>query len=185
MHDHANVQSIEVIREFRGKLIDFIELGQRAMDEAEFDIQRTLSWLQHQQLMHWKHEVKRRGRAVEQCKSELFRAQVSAQQSGGSAQEEAKALRRAEERVAEAEHKVETVKKWARVLDREMTLYKGQCGQLHAALAGEIPKAAGLLDAMADNLDAYVRLTPPDQGPVAHATDRVEDNAAGSEGDDA
>lgn len=185
MQEGANVQAIDVIREFRGKLIEFIELGQRALDEAEFDIQRTLSWLQHEQLMHWKHEVKRRARAVDQCKSELFRAQVSAQQSGGSAREEAKALRRAEERVAEAEEKVRTVQKWARVLDREMTLYKGQCGQLSAALAGEIPKAAALLEAMANNLDAYVRLAPPDKGPVAHATDRVDESTPSTEGDDA
>jgi len=183
MKDGANVQSIEVIREFRTKLIDFIEQGQRALDEAEFDVQRTLSWLQHEQLMHWKHEVKRRSRVVDQCKSELFRAQVSAQQSGGSAREEAKALRRAEERVAEAEQKVETVKKWSRVLDREMTLYKGQCGQLSAALAGEVPKAAALLESMANNLDAYVRLTPPDKGPVAHATDRVDEESNDQSGE--
>ena len=177
MHEGANVQSIDAIREFRGKLIEFVELGQRALEEADFDIQRTLSWLAHEQLPYWKSEVKRRSRAIDQCKSELFRAQVSAQQSGGSAREEAKALRRAEERVAEAEEKVRTVQKWARMLDREMTMYKGQCGQLSGALAGEVPKAVGLLDAMANNLDAYVRLAPPDQGPMAHASDHVDDTA--------
>ena len=65
----ARVSSIDVIRRFRATLCTFIEEASMALGEAQAEVQRTLWWLQHDQVRHWQRQIRRRSEKVAQAKS--------------------------------------------------------------------------------------------------------------------
>lgn len=165
MVEGANVTSIDAIQRFRTRLIDFSEEAQLAMSQADFDIQRTIGWLKHDRMMHWKHEIKRRRKELDIAKSELFRKQLESKDTRTSAIEERKALQRAERRMTEAEEKSRAVSKWIRRLDRDVALYKGATSQINSLIQADLPKAASLLEMYVEQLQEYLRLNAPSVEP--------------------
>jgi hypothetical protein len=158
----AKVSSLDGIRDFRAALIEFKELAVLALGEAEADLQRTLTWLKSDREHHWAGIIKKCQNEVQQAKSDLFRKQLQGREGERpSCIDEKKALEAAERRLLDAQHRLEATKRWQRLLDRELTMYKGQVQQFARALEGDLPKAVTTLDKMLDSLDKYVRLAAP------------------------
>ena len=176
MKEAADVRSIDALKHAKAALVDFREIVVVALSEAHAEVQRTLWWLQHDQSAHWKREVRSRSEKVAQAKSELYRAKLSAMDDHASCIEQKKMLERAERRLAEAQQKVQLVAKWARVMEREMMLYKGQCQPIARAVEVEMPRGEGRLDQIIDRLEAYILTKPPqttDARPTSEGVDET------------
>ncbi|UCD75885.1 MAG: hypothetical protein JSV91_02990 [Phycisphaerales bacterium] len=159
----ARVRSIDVIRRFRAALCTFIEEASVSLSEAQSEVQRTLWWLQNDQVRNWQQQIRKRSEKVAQAKSELYRAQMAPTSDGSrpSCVEERKLLARAEAALDEAETKLKRSKHWARVLDREQLMYRGQTQPLSSMLTADLPRAVAKMERMIENLQAYVDIAPP------------------------
>ncbi|MHC4948911.1 MAG: hypothetical protein ACYTG1_11715 [Planctomycetota bacterium] len=161
MADSARVSSFEALGRFRAAFADFGDAGRSALGNAEADVRRTIWWLQHEQVNHWKRQVRRREQLLAQAKSELFRAELAPPGERRSASVERKAVQKAEHRVAEAHEKIRRCEHWGRVLDREFLLYRGQTQPLATLIDREGPKGVARIGKMMDHLERYVRVAPP------------------------
>lgn len=162
--DAARVASIEGLDRFRAALLGFIDDAANALGEADSELQRLQLWLDGEQKLHWQQELRRRSEEVARAKSALYRKQVtvSAKDRPPSAVDERKALRRAEERVAEAEQKLKRIRHWSIHLGQEANRYRGAIAPLSAALERELPASALLLKRAVSALESYLHAAPPD-----------------------
>ncbi len=167
MRQAARVSSINALKDFKRALATFATVIRTALGEAQSDLQRTTWWVQQDRLTHWQVQKRKRTTQLAQAKSELFRAQVASPDQPVPATLERKAVGEAQRRLDEAETKLANIKRWGRVLEREVILYKGHCQQLARAVEGEVPGALIRLDKMVDALEKYVRIQAP-------STDRTE-----------
>jgi hypothetical protein len=154
----ADVRSIDALKDAKAALVEFREIIGVALAEAYSDVQRTLWWLQHDQKTYWQHEKRRRAEKVAQAKSELYRAQLAAMDHHAACAEQRKMLKRAEQRLEEAERKIKLVQKWSRVIDREMMIFRAACQPLGEAR----------LVRLVEQLEAYIRLNPEGRERTAH-----------------
>ena len=173
----ADVQSIDALGEAKVAVVEFLETVKLALSEGSSDVQRTITWLQSEKRTFWHHEVRRRTEKVNQAKSELFRAQLEAQNDRISCLEEKKLLERAERGLAEAEQKVKLVQKWSRLLEREAALLKGRCQPLARAVEGDLPRGVARLELLIGQLHAYVNLREPGAHPGATRSARLPGKA--------
>jgi hypothetical protein len=182
----ARVDSIHALREFRAALIRFADEARSALDSAQGELHRVSHRLASELPAHWRGEQRRWEEEVVRAKIALEHA-LSQAQMGKSSVDERKALARAKENVSIARTKLEHTKRWSRELDREHTLYRGQVESLARIIEGDIPRGLARLDRMAEELDRYTTVRPPeDQHSGAH-TERAMASAVGGEaraGDD-
>jgi flavin-binding protein dodecin len=174
MAERASVESLDAIKMFRVALIKFAEAGSVALADAESEIARTLIWLENEARSHWENQIRKRHEIVERCKEavrmkKLFKDSTGRQQS---AVDEEKALAIAKRNLDEAEQKLANVRKYTRVLQKEMQMYKGGVARLQTDVASVLPQAALELGAMIEALEAYSSLQAesPEAASAAPAT---------------
>ena len=160
MAEGARVESVEVMRGLKVALLKFQEAASTALGDAESEMGRMMMWLTTEQDSHWRHQIRKREEIVMRCKEavrmkKIFKDATGRQQS---AIEEEKALKLAMRNLEEAQQKLAAVRKWARVLPKEIELYKGSVQRFATTVQSEIPVAAGHLEKLASKLDAYVSL---------------------------
>jgi uncharacterized protein (DUF3084 family) len=161
MREAANVRSIDAIKRFRAGLCEFADTSRNALAEAQSDIQRTIWWLQQDQMTHWQTQLRKRTERVNQARTELARAQLAAGDRPSMCVDERKALQKAQRALAEAEEKLKRTRQWVRQLDRELMLYRGQVQHLGAALDRDVPRGVARLESMISSLESYVQLRAP------------------------
>lgn len=160
----AKVDSVDTLKQFRAALCSFAEIASGSLDEAAFDIQRTLIWLKQEQSAYWKAELRARSERYAEARRALKRRELLDKPSMGgnySFVDEKKALALAERRLEEAQRKLESVRHWVGRLEKESFDYKGTVQGLVSAVEVEIPNARARLDGMIDALEAYGSLAPP------------------------
>src|SRR3712207_3464785 len=64
MSQGVKVESLDALRSFRIALFKFGEAVTVALGDAESDMQRTLMWLQTEQVSHWQGQIKKRTEAL-------------------------------------------------------------------------------------------------------------------------
>jgi chromosome segregation ATPase len=161
MSEFARVTSLDALRDFKAALGDFAEQAGLALSEAQSDVQRTISWLSNDRLMHWQRELKKRNEKLALAKSELFRKQLESNDTRTSAVVERKNVAKIERLVEEAEEKLKNCKKWKTALERELMLFRAHCGQVASVVAADIPITMGRMDKMMDALQRYMSLAAP------------------------
>jgi hypothetical protein len=160
MSETARIDSIAELRAFRVALIKFVESCTVALGDAESDMQRTMTWLERDQLTFWNGQLAKRAELVTRAKEavrmkKLYRSPTGATQS---AVDEEKALRVAIRLLEEAEQKIVACKQWGRRLQKEIMLYKGGVTRFTSVLGGDVPRALAMLDSMAGSLEEYATL---------------------------
>ena len=160
MSTTARVDSIDALRQFRVALIKFAEEANAALGGAESEMQRTMGWLERDQLAHWQLQIRKRQEALGRAQEALRMKKLFPDASGRTPTpiEEEKMVRRCKAAVEEAEQKLANVKKYSRVLQREIMNYKGGVQRFSTLIGSEIPVAISRLDKMAGMLERYVAL---------------------------
>jgi hypothetical protein len=161
MRNAVNVKSIEALRDFRAALIEFRDVARTTLSGAISDVQRAVGWLQHEQIAYWEREKRAWAERVTRAKSELYRKQVMTSDGRPSDVDERRALEKAERRYQEVEEKIERTRHWARLLERESMMFRGQLGALSTTVDAEFPKAVMRLEKLAASLDAYLAMQMP------------------------
>jgi hypothetical protein len=169
MSESAHIESIDALRHFRVALIKFAESAMSALGDAESDMINRLRWLENEQLSFWQLQIRRRHDELERAKEALRMKRLFRDSAGRTphAVEEEKAVRLAQVRLEEAELKLANVKKYARILQKEIEVYKGLVQRLATTLQSEMPVAAAMLDGFVMTLENYIMLAPADQQPQA------------------
>jgi chromosome segregation ATPase len=173
----ARVHSIDAIKRFKAGLIEFVDLARLSLTEAQTDVQRTIHWLQHDQILYWNGEVRRRTELVSRAKSELYRAKMASADNASRCVEERNALKKAERRLEEAGEKIKAIRHWVRQLEREMHQFRGQTQHLANALEQDVPISLAKLDKMVGSLEDYIKIAPPSTEPRNRGTSASEDPA--------
>lgn len=164
MGESANITSIDTLKAFRINLIKFQESALVALAEGEGDLTSTLNWLETQQYPYWSGQIRKRHDLLERAKEALRMKQLFRDSSGRipHAMEEQKAVHAAKIRLAEAEEKLANVKKYGRVLVRELQVYKGSVQRFATTVVADIPVATAQLGQLINTLEQYAALAPAD-----------------------
>lgn len=166
MGESARIQSVEVLRDVKAALQDFVKEAALCITSVDADVQRVGQWLTLDRPAYWKHEVRKREELVEAAKAEIRRKELAAFPNPADTVLERKALKRAKERLELAMEKRERVRKWAPAWEREGSIFKGGCAPLNEVLHREIPQAIARLDRMMESLEEYFRLQAPATDPA-------------------
>jgi hypothetical protein len=158
MADKAQITSVEAIESFRAKLIEFLGQTRPVLDEIGNEVTRARLWLQDDQRLFWEHELRLRGRRLEEAKQELFNARLS--QFNESTALHQMAVQRTQRAVQEAEAKLGSLKKWGRELENRAAPLMKQVGQLQGFIASDMARAVAYLDRTLTALDAYRSAAP-------------------------
>ena len=163
MSTGAHVDSIDALKSFRVALIKFAEEANVALATAESELQRTIGWLERDQLSFWQMQIRKRQELLGRAQEALRMKKLFPDASGRfpTPIEEEKAVRRAKAILEEAEQKLANTKRWGRTLQREAMNYKGGVARLSTWVGSEVPVAISRLDRMVSNLEAYVALRAP------------------------
>jgi hypothetical protein len=157
----AHVESIDAIREFRVQLTKFQEMGNRALSDADSDVNRMTRWLEGEGLNHWTSAIRKRQEAVAKAEEAVRFKRLYKDSSGSvqSAVEELKVLKIAKDRLNEAQEKLSNVKKWTRELQKQATMYRGAVSRFAGDIAQGAPEAVAHLGALLEQLDKYMDIT--------------------------
>ncbi len=165
MSQEARISSIFVLQELRAALGTFAATAAQALEEAGTEIQRARQWLQQDRYRYWRTQVQTRAERFARAKIALKQKQVFDRTLAGtptSCVDERKALKIAELRLREAEHKFQRVQAWSMRIEKEMSDYRGATQRLLSAIEVDVPNARARLDNMIAALEAYVALAPPE-----------------------
>jgi hypothetical protein len=161
--ESANVSSIDALRAFRAAMIKFAESVDSAVTDADADVRFTLTWLERDQSVFWKNQVRKRHEALERAKEALRHKELFKSPHGGrpSVVEEQKVVARCKAALEQAEQKLLNVKRSIHRLHKQMTEFQGQIQRLASAAQSDVPAAVADLDRMVARLDEYVGLRTP------------------------
>jgi hypothetical protein len=136
--------------------------------------------VQNDQQRYWEHEMRGRGRKLEEAKSELFSARLSNWQEATSLQQ--MAVSRTERTVREAEAKLSVLKKWGRELENRTDPLVKQVNQLHGFLTTDMARAVAYLAQVVRALDAYAGVATPGGSAASNAPAEKPDDASDAQG---
>jgi dGTP triphosphohydrolase len=172
MSSPANVNSIAALAEFRAELAEFVEDARDALSANEMEIQRAFAWLDDQ-TRHWQREIRNRQDEVVNAKNNLAsRKMFKTFGKPPDCTEQEKLLRRAQQRLVEAEEKFAACKRWAPQLRRNVDEYESQARLLAGMLEADMLKAGIRLEKQIAALEAYVNTAPP-PAPPADAAEKT------------
>ncbi|GAC1467130.1 MAG: hypothetical protein NVSMB9_08400 [Isosphaeraceae bacterium] len=165
MSQTANVRSIEAIHDFKVALTNFAEEARNALGATEMEIRRAHDWLLRDQLVYWQAQIKRCNEQLSTARAELHRRKLSQQGSGAiSDTEQKEAVKLAQRRLEEAEHKVAKIKRWAPILEHAIAEYHSTSQPLGDSLTGSVVNSLALLERMVVTLESYVAMVPSSTG---------------------
>jgi hypothetical protein len=175
MDGAARITSIDALSEFRAALIKFKSEAAAALIETESELQRTLLWLRHDQTAYWQRQARARQELLTRAKTDLYRKQVAQDREVRIGVDQKKAVEKAKRDLAQAEEKIEAVRRWIRTLDKEMVLYRGECQGLAAMIEGGVPEIVKRMDGMMDALRAYLMVSGTGGAAAERETESLAD----------
>ena len=136
MSERARVDSTDAIKQFKIALWKFQEAANAALGDAEGEMQRVTLWLENEQHAYWTGQIRKRHDAVEKAKEAVRYKKIFRDSTGSlpSAVDEEKARALAQRRLKEAEEKLANVKRYTRVLQKEIQLYHGSVQRFATAV---------------------------------------------------
>lgn len=172
MADQAQVTSFDALEIFRTNLILFLNKARIQVDDAGSEIRRTQGWLQNDQRLYWEREIRKRRRALDQAEAELLNAKMSNLRENQSV--ELMAVRRAKKAFAEAEEKLQNVKRWSRNFESCVAPLAKNLESLRGVLDHELPKAVSSLLEIQKTLESYAEIgTSRDASKPPQATEET------------
>jgi hypothetical protein len=156
----ARVTSIDQLEELHASLARFGTEAQEALAAAEIEIRRTQEEV-HDRLKFWVREVDRRHEDVNRARSELSLRQSLRGEGRTGAVEQEIALRKAQQRLREAEDKVTVCRRWLTALPQAINDYQGPARQLAGTVDSSLRQGLAILQGQVASLRAYAALQTP------------------------
>ena len=141
MSPSARVNSLDALKALHAALARYGPEALEALGAAEMEIRRVLDYL-HQQLKHWQRQVERRHEEVYRARADLAHARAIRQGERSGYVEQELALRKAQDRLREAEEKVAVVKRWLVHLPQAVNEYEGPARRLAGLLDADLKQAS-------------------------------------------
>lgn len=160
MNPSAQVHSIEKLEHFRAALARFGVDAQAALETAANEIRRAHAALE-ERLKFWQSQVIKRQETLAQARAALSHARAIHQGKSVGTIEQELAVRKAHDRLHEAEDKVSTVKRWQRELPLAVKDFEGPAHGLHGFLEADLRQAVVVLANRIEALHAYRALAAP------------------------
>jgi len=170
MADTARVESVDAIKDFRIYLTKYGEAAGSAIGDADSEITRMERWLDGEGANYWAGVIRKRQELLAKAEEALRFKRLYKDSSGGtpSAVEEQKQVQICKRNLAEAMEKQQNVKRSARELQKEVTIYRGNMGRFIGAVSA-LPAAVAHLGSTLDHLDKYLEVAPAGAGEEALA----------------
>ncbi len=153
MADKANITRIDALEDFRASLITYMEKAGISLAETSEEVSRLRVWLLNEQIPHWKTQIRRRTRKLNDAQQELFSAEMSSMTDAKTLQ--MRQVERCKAALREAEAKLKATKHWIRVYDSEVEPMARNLERLRNMVATDLPKAAAFLAQSVKNLEEY------------------------------
>lgn len=157
----ANIHSVESLKDVKTALVEFTDSVNQTLASVDADINRVSQWLTQDRPAYWKAQIRRREDEVAKAHAAIMRKRIIAAPEPASVVEEHKAWDKAKRKLAAAQKKLQNVRRWQPIWEREALLYKTACRGLTEAVHRDMPSAAARLETMMDRLEAYLRILPP------------------------
>lgn len=179
MSESARVNSTDALKQAKAAMLEFSDAIVVALASVDADINRVSFWLNQDRPAHWKRQVRLREEAINKIKTDIQRKRLIAAPEPASVVEEEKSLDRAKMLLAHAQSRLDAVKRWGPVWDREAMLYKTSTHSVTEYLHRDVPVAVARLERMIGSLEDYTRIAPPTTDtPGQLAPDMVEPGEA-------
>ena len=183
MSEHAKVTSLEALEAFRAKLIVFRTKAGGVLDEVGDEVTRTRLWLESDRPAHWKNEIRRRQRVLEQRQQEYFSAQLAGLRE--ASQQQRAAVEKARREVQSAEEQWQTVKRWHRQYDQRVEPLGRNVEKFRHVVQQDVGHAIVWVGEMIKTLAAYAEMSPTSGAGRALAAGLREADQAGTARPDA
>jgi predicted RNase H-like nuclease (RuvC/YqgF family) len=184
----AQVHSIDALARFRKALQLFQDEAVHALIGLEEQVRRAVQWLEHDGPVYWRAQIR-------QCYDEVARTRTSLETARmrtvadhrPACQEEIAAYRAAQRKLHEAEHKLESLRRWTERVRQEFDEYRGRVMNFRTAVENGVPRSLSLLGRTIASLEAYAAPTTTSStttkyqepaSPVATPGDTQESRAA-------
>jgi len=164
MASQAKVTSVEALESFRASLVLYLSKARPTLEGATDEVSRTRAWLQDDRRRYWEAEVRRRARTLEEAQAEWLSARLSTFREATTAQQQA--VHKAKRALAEAEDKLDRVRKWNRDFENQADPLVKQVQGLHTFLVTDLAKAVAFLAQLIKTLEAYAEAGPPSAVPA-------------------
>ena len=176
----AKVQSIGELDAFRASLVVYLERAGRLLDDARQEVVRMRNWLQTDRQLHWRNELRRRSRALEQAEQELLTARLGGHE--GAIQDRRMAVHRAQRAVEDAKQGQARVKRWIQHYEAEVESHLVVIHRLRQVLGHDMRMATNFLETAADTLAEYAGVARPQSGVSRTATVEAAPGLTGGTG---
>jgi hypothetical protein len=178
MSQSAQVHSIDLLERLHDALARFGVDALAALASGASEIHRVNDTLADQ-LKFWQQQVNKRHEEVGQARAALSHARAIHRGENIGTVEQELALRKAQERVREAEGKVVTIRRWQRELPELCKEFEGPARSLSGFVEADLRQALVLLENKVAALKAYVAITTAaPSGPAGSAEPAPEPTAA-------
>jgi hypothetical protein len=155
MTQSAQVYSIDLLKRLHAALARYGLDAQTALGTGASEVRRVHDTL-HDRLKYWQQQVFKRQEEVVQARAALSHARALSEGRNTGCVEQELALRKAQERLREAEGKVVTTKRWQRELPELTKELEGPARVLSGFLEADLRQALVLLEGKIAALEAYV-----------------------------
>ena len=152
----ANVRSIDALAAFRSDLIVYLSKSKNALDEVNEDVRRLRNWLEVEQTNHWKTEIIKRRRKLDEAQQELFSAKLATFTNATTLQEAA--VVKARRSMRDAEEKLAKLKFWLRNFDSHVEPLARQLEGLRQYIGNDLPKGVTFLTQAIRTLESYAEV---------------------------
>lgn len=180
MSEAAKVHSVEVLQDLKDALTRLGVDALGALGGAENEIRRTVEYIQGQ-LKYWLRECDKRREDVARARADLAHKRSLSDGRGTGCVEQEIALRKAQQRLQEAEDKVAVTRRWLQALPQAVHDYEGPARALAGFLEADLRKSLAILDGRIAALQEYLAVSAagPEPAPAAAKPEPAAPEAGG------
>jgi len=162
MGNQAKVTSIEALDQFRASLVIFLTKARRAVADAGDESRATRMWLQHDRMVFWESEIRKRAKVLDQAEQEYMSARLTKNNENALTIRK-NAVEKAKRALEEAQARMRRVKQWAQNFDNAADPIVKRMESMRQYLDVDMPKAIAYLVNLQRTLAAYAEGPPPEE----------------------
>jgi hypothetical protein len=168
MANQAKVTSIEALDQFRASLVIFLGKARRSVSDAGDEARNTRMWLQHDRIVFWESEIRKRSKIHDQAEQEYMSARLTKNNENALTIRK-NAVEKAKRALEEAQGRLRRVKQWAQNFDNAADPIVKRMESIRQYLDVDMPKAIAYLVNLQRTLAAYAEGPPPEEASAPSA----------------